>query len=69
MALDAGFRAFDTAEADMWYNQDLVGKALASYFNEEVDDQCIMDDEEYCTNEPTQKRKIVIVKIQQHESQ
>jgi diketogulonate reductase-like aldo/keto reductase len=63
MALDAGFRAFDTAEADMWYNQDLVGKALASYFNEEVDDQCIMDDKEYCTNVCTQENLMVSTKI------
>lgn len=63
MALDAGFRAFDTAEADMWYNQDLVGRALASYFDEKFDDQCIMDDEEYCTNICTQENLRVSTKI------
>ena len=28
MALDAGFRRFDTAEADWWYDQAAVGRAL-----------------------------------------
>lgn len=31
MALDAGFRKFDTAEADWWYDQPVVGKALKDY--------------------------------------
>lgn len=31
MALDAGFRKFDTAEADWWYDQPTVGKALKEY--------------------------------------
>lgn len=30
-ALDAGFRKFDTAEADWWYDQPTVGKALRDY--------------------------------------
>jgi diketogulonate reductase-like aldo/keto reductase len=32
-ALDAGFRKFDTAEADWWYDQKAVGKALESFFD------------------------------------
>ncbi|GFH47745.1 hypothetical protein CTEN210_04220 [Chaetoceros tenuissimus] len=35
MALESGFRSFDTAEADIWYNQSLLGSTLASYFEEE----------------------------------
>jgi diketogulonate reductase-like aldo/keto reductase len=31
MALDAGFRKFDTAEADWWYDQPAVGKSLREY--------------------------------------
>ena len=31
MALEAGFRKFDTAEADWWYDQPTVGKALKDY--------------------------------------
>jgi len=63
MALDFGFRNFDTAEADQWYNQELVGKALASYFDERIDDQCIMDDEEYCTNACARENLRVSTKI------
>lgn len=50
VALDAGFRAFDTAEADIWYDQDSVGKSLEAYFHEQIIDECQMDDEQYCTN-------------------
>jgi diketogulonate reductase-like aldo/keto reductase len=32
MALDAGFRKFDTAEADWWYDQPTVGNAIKDYF-------------------------------------
>jgi len=32
MALEAGFRKFDTAEADYWHNQKSVGRALEEYF-------------------------------------
>ena len=32
MALEAGFRKFDTAEADWWYDQPTVGKAISDYF-------------------------------------
>eukprot|EP00934_Nitzschia_sp_Nitz4_P002287 Nitzschia sp. Nitz4//scaffold253_size28098//21626//22655//NITZ4_008144-RA/size28098-snap-gene-0.53-mRNA-1//-1//CDS//3329544309//2287//frame0 len=31
-ALDQGFRTFDTAEADWWYDQATVGSALKDYF-------------------------------------
>lgn len=31
MALEAGFRKFDTAEADWWYDQPTLGKALKDY--------------------------------------
>lgn len=33
MALDAGFRKFDTAEAEWWYDQPTVGRALRDYFS------------------------------------
>jgi diketogulonate reductase-like aldo/keto reductase len=32
MALEAGFRKFDTAEADWWYDQPTVGRALHDFF-------------------------------------
>lgn len=32
MALEAGFRKFDTAEADWWYDQTTVGTALEDFF-------------------------------------
>jgi len=32
LALQAGFRKFDTAEADWWYDQAAVGRALQDYF-------------------------------------
>jgi diketogulonate reductase-like aldo/keto reductase len=39
MALAAGFRKFDTAEADWWYDQYNTGRALKDFFNvEESDD-------------------------------
>ncbi|GAX21116.1 hypothetical protein FisN_1Lh209 [Fistulifera solaris] len=45
VALEAGFRKFDTAEADWWYDQASVGKALSHYFlqptNEEEDQTCV----------------------------
>ena len=34
MALKAGFRKFDTAEADWWYDQKAVGTALQSFFQD-----------------------------------
>lgn len=44
MALQAGFRKFDTAEADWWYDQKSVGNALLNYFllptEEEEDELC-----------------------------
>lgn len=43
LALEAGFRKFDTAEADWWYDQKSVGNALSNYFlvpqNEEEEAQ------------------------------
>ena len=33
MALAAGFRKFDTAEADWWYDQKNVGRAVKDYFS------------------------------------
>jgi diketogulonate reductase-like aldo/keto reductase len=42
MALEAGFRRFDTAEADWWYDQKTTGKALQDYF---------MTSEEDCAGE------------------
>jgi hypothetical protein len=32
MALEAGFRKFDTAEADWWYDQAEVGRSLNDFF-------------------------------------
>lgn len=36
MALEAGFRRFDTAEADLWYDQRATGKALLDFFGAET---------------------------------
>lgn len=36
MALEAGFRKFDTAEADWWYDQKAVGNALQDFFVKET---------------------------------
>jgi diketogulonate reductase-like aldo/keto reductase len=41
-ALQEGFRMFDTAEADWWYNQKEVGRALEEYFTTAPDDECVM---------------------------
>jgi diketogulonate reductase-like aldo/keto reductase len=44
-ALDAGFRKFDTAEADWWYDQKAVGKALESFFDPgDQDDECLAEE-------------------------
>jgi hypothetical protein len=32
MALEAGFRKFDTAEADWWYDQAEVGRSLQDFY-------------------------------------
>lgn len=37
-ALEAGFRKFDTAEADWWYDQEAVGRALSDFFRSLSDD-------------------------------
>ena len=39
-ALHAGFRKFDTAEADYWYYQTEVGTALESFFVSDEKDIC-----------------------------
>lgn len=39
-ALEAGFRKFDTAEADWWYDQAAVGRALQNFFVHEPDEAC-----------------------------
>jgi len=51
-ALKAGFRKFDTAEASVWYDQPSVGKALAAYFESEIEDcqPIIKDDEGFCAD-------------------
>ncbi len=51
-ALEAGFRSFDTAEADMWYDQKTVGKAFAAYFDHAME-SCqseVEDDEAFCSS-------------------
>lgn len=58
MALEAGFRRFDTAEADWWYDQKSVGSALGDFFGGSSvaeEDECVAtsnnnDDDE---GEPT----------------
>jgi diketogulonate reductase-like aldo/keto reductase len=55
LALDAGFRKFDTAEEkDYWYDQVAVGNALSHFFLPELTQECIVDREEvtcpsFCT--------------------
>lgn len=45
MALDAGFRKFDTAEADYWYRQGEVGRALETFFYRgHEDDECLAEE-------------------------
>jgi diketogulonate reductase-like aldo/keto reductase len=45
MALEEGFRSFDTAEAEWWYDQKQVGRALADFFagdpNDDNSQECI----------------------------
>ncbi len=50
-ALEQGFRSFDTAEADMWYDQKTVGKAFAAYFDPVIDScqNMVEDDEAFCS--------------------
>ncbi len=55
LALEAGFRKFDTAEADWWYDQGRVGEALEHFFLPELSQECIVDREEvscpsFCAN-------------------
>jgi diketogulonate reductase-like aldo/keto reductase len=47
LALKAGFRKFDTAEADYWYRQGEVGKALETFFyKDHQDDECVDDSQQ-----------------------
>ena len=54
MALEAGFRKFDTAEADWWYDQKSVGSALNDYFGNAVveDDECVATPEDNTCGTP-----------------
>jgi len=55
MALDAGFRKFDTAEAEYWYDQQAVGTALGSFFVPELiagDPICSKEDLKISTKIP-----------------
>lgn len=46
LALEAGFRKFDTAEEhDYWYDQAALGKALSHFFLPELTQECIVDRE------------------------
>lgn len=64
-ALDSGFRAFDTAEADIWYDQRTVGKALADYFGPDIEScqSMVEDDEAYCSNTCKSQNLAVSTKI------
>ncbi len=47
LALNAGFRKFDTAEEhDYWYDQAAVGQALEDFFEPELTQQCIVSKED-----------------------
>uniref|UniRef100_A0A7S1BKU7 NADP-dependent oxidoreductase domain-containing protein n=1 Tax=Corethron hystrix TaxID=216773 RepID=A0A7S1BKU7_9STRA len=50
MALDAGFRTFDTAEADWWYDQRTVGSALQAFFDD-LNKSCGAPDVSLCAEE------------------
>ena len=42
MALQAGFRKFDTAEEDeWWYDQKSVGRAIETFLMDHTDDECV----------------------------
>lgn len=46
LALEAGFRKFDTAEEhDYWYDQASVGRALSHFFLPELTQECVVDRE------------------------
>lgn len=53
IALENGFRAFDTAEAEYWYDQQQVGEALQDYFSpfhtteDDHDDHYYDDDDDH----------------------
>ena len=47
LALDAGFRKFDTAEEnDYWYDQVSVGRAIHDFFQHELTKQCVVGKED-----------------------
>ena len=52
MALQAGFRKFDTAEADWWYDQFNVGRALKDYFQDSASKDCLEAELEISTKIP-----------------
>jgi diketogulonate reductase-like aldo/keto reductase len=56
MALAAGFRKFDTAEADWWYDQAAVGRALQDFALQHSyleDDECVMIHRDAETGQPS----------------
>lgn len=56
MALEAGFRKFDTAEADWWYDQNAVGRALQDFAFQHSyleDDECVMIHQDPESKQPT----------------
>mmetsp|Transcript_1435 Transcript_1435/g.1955 ORF Transcript_1435/g.1955 Transcript_1435/m.1955 type:complete len:358 (-) Transcript_1435:1611-2684(-) len=44
MALEEGFRRFDTAEAEYWYDQSSTGRALKDFFITRQDDEKCIDE-------------------------
>ena len=49
MALQEGFRRFDTAEAEYWYNQAEVGRALNDFFTASQEyDECVDEHGRFC---------------------
>lgn len=56
MALELGFRKFDTAEADWWYDQVAVGRALQDFAFQHSyleDDECVMIHKDPESKQPT----------------
>lgn len=52
MALKAGFRKFDTAETEGWYDQSAVGRAVKDYFEQDSDLTCADEDLQITTKIP-----------------
>lgn len=50
MALEEGFRRFDTAEAEWWYDQKQVGRALSDFFAVDPNDVNDDDNNQECTD-------------------